>query len=201
VVVVDDGKGTGKTAEVNDDNQMRTRSTSHTEEHFASQDEEQAYLVSTSQVAGIPTLTFLDTEGGDVLTIRNTGTVNMVITSILVSANAAGGIMTVYKNRVFGTLTQNTVVEAKNLNFGSAKISTTEVDVWDETNGDGIQGLSGGDIMRAFAMPAAGITIETSGSVIIPQGKSLTINFINNSGNTIEFESGFRYCFDNEIIK
>jgi hypothetical protein len=199
MVVLDDGKGTGKKVQINDVNQMKVRSTTHSEEHFASQDEGEAYLVSSSQVLGIPTLTFANTNVGDVLTIRNTGTVNMVITTILASASAAGGIMTVYKNRIFGTLTQNTAVDAKNLNFGSAKIATSEIDVWDETNSNGIQGLTGGDLMRAQILGTREV-IVTNGSVIIPQGKSMTINFSNNTGGTIEFECGFRFYFDSETL-
>lgn len=197
MVIIDDGKGTGKTTEVNNANQLRVRSTMHDEEHWVSQDEEQSYLVTSSQAPGIPTLTFLTLEEGDVLALKNTGTANLVVTSILASASAAGGLMTVYKNRVFGTLTQNTVVTARNLNFGSSKISTTEVDVWDETNGNGIQGLTNGDLMRAQLIGLKEV-IVTNGAVIIPQGKSLTINFNNLSDNTIEFECAFRYYFDTE---
>lgn len=198
MVLIDDGTGTGKRAKVTNTNELAVRATQHTEEHFVSLVDGQAYLTSISQVAAIPTLTFLTTEVGDVLVVENTGTSDLVITSILASANAAGGILTVFKNRTLGALTQNTVIIANNLNFGSAKISTTSVNVWDETNGNGIQGTSNGEIMRSFIVPAAGIEINTAGSVIVPQGTSITVNFNNITGGTIEFECGFRWYFDDD---
>lgn len=192
-----DGKGSGRRAAVNLKNEINVRATQHTEEHEVSERDGQAYLISSSQVPALPTLTFLTTETGDVLYLENTGTSNLIVTSIIASASAVGGVFTVYRNRTRGSITQNTAVLSKNLNYGSSKLSTTLVDVWDETNGDGLQGFSNGDVMRAVTMPL-GVVIDTGGAVIIPQGKSMTLAFNNITGGTIEFECGFRYYFDDE---
>ena len=198
MVIIDDGKGTGKKAEINLNNQMRVRATSHDEEHFATSTDEQSYQVSSSQEPGVPSLTFANTNVGDVMNIKNIGTIDLIITSIVASADAAGGVLSIYKNKVTDTLTQNIPVTPTNLNFGSAKTSTTEVDIWDETNGDGIQGLTGGDLMRSEVIGTNEV-IVTNGAVLIPQGKSLTINYSNNTGSAIEFECGLRYYFDTSI--
>lgn len=198
MTIINDGTGSGRKARVNLKNELNVRATQHTEEHEVSERDEQAYLVTSSQQAAKPTLTFLTTETGDVLHLKNTGTSNLIITSIVASASAVGGIMTVYKNRTEGTITQDTAIISNNLNYGSSKISTTTVSVWDETNGDGLLGLTNGDLLRAFTMPL-GLAIDTGGAVIIPQGKSMTISFNNVTGGTIEFECGFRYYFDDEV--
>lgn len=195
VVVLDDGKGTGKKAEINNDNQLRARATTHAEEHWVSGVNGETYLASVGE-AGIPTLTFLTTDVGDLLHLRNDSTTDIVVSAIICSADVAGGIVTLFKNKTEGTLTQNTPITPVNLNFGSAKIADATANVWDETNGNGILGLTGGSILRTFIMPPAVLAVDTRGTVIIPQGKSITINFSNNTGNTIEFECGFRFYYD-----
>ena len=196
--IINGGPGAKIGAQVNGKHELKIRATQHAEEHFISQDDGEAYFVASGQQAGKQTLTFLAGEVGDVLFIKNTGVKNLVISSIQASANAGGGIMTIIKNRVEAVLSQNTPIVPNNINFGSSKLSTTEVQVWDETNGDGIQGLSNGQEVRPFQMPPSPIEINVGGAVIIPQGKSLTVNFNNLTGGTIEFECGFRYYFDDE---
>lgn len=197
MTIIEDGTGTGTKGQVNPKNEFRVRATSHSEEHFISQDDEQAYFASTAQTS-TATLTFLTTETGDVFHLKNTGTANITVSAIISSTSAGGGILTLIKNKVEGTITQNTTVVANNLNFGSAKISTTTVDVWDETNGDGIQGLTNGDILTSLILPASPIILPTGGTIIIPQGQSITIAYNNITGGTIEFSVGIRYYFDDE---
>lgn len=191
-----DGKGSGIRAEVNKTNELRVRATQHTEEHNASQKGE-AYLASSGQVAGLPTLTLLTTEGGDILYLENTGTVPLVIGQISVNPNIPGGIVTFYKNRTKGVLSQNTPIIPANLNYGSAKVAAVQCEVWDETNGNGIQGLSNGDIHAAGAI-GPGTFINTEGTIIIPQGKSIGVHFQNDTGSTIELTVTVRFYFDDE---
>lgn len=197
MTIIEDGRSS-KTVEVNDKNQLRIRATQHPEEHFVSHAEGQSYLAGTGQVAGVPTLTLLTTEGGDILYLENTGTVTMVVTQFGITADAPGIIYTLYKNRIKGTLTQNTPITSVNLNFGSANVATAQAEVWDESNGDGILGLTNGDII------ATGITggttfIQTGSAVLIPQGKSITLNLDNPTAGTIEVSIAIRFYFDTEI--
>ncbi len=194
-MIIEDGAGTGKKAEVIDTNELRVRATQHTEEHRVSEDTEQTYFTTSSQTS-TPTLTFLTTETGDVLYLQNTSATDMIVTVLLFSADVAGGVVTTTKNVTEGSLTQNTSIVPINFNFGSGKTAGAQTEVWDETNGDGIQGLSGGDTIRSFTMPASAIAINTAGSVILPQGKSITISFNNITGDTIEFECGIRFYYD-----
>lgn len=195
MVLIDDGTGTGKRAKVNDQNQIETRATQHSEAHFVSENAGEAFFSSTAQTS-TSTLTFLTTETGDAIHIKNTGSVNLTISAIILNASAAGGVASIVKNKIEGTITQNTTVIANNLNFGSAKSATTVVDVWDETNGDGIQGLTGGDVLTSLTIPPAAVVINTDGTIVIPQGQRLTVNFNNITGGTIEVSVGLRYYFD-----
>lgn len=197
MVVLDDGKGTGRKAEVNQVNQVRVRSTTHAEEHWASETNGETYLASVAE-SGVSTLTFANTNSGAVLHLVNNSTTNLVMSDIAVSASAAGGILTLVKNNVTGTLTQNVTITPENLNFGSANIANVTADVWDETTGDGIQGLSGGDTFRTVVIPNV-LFIDTRGTIVIPQGKSITINYSNNTGSAIEFECAFRFYYDTEV--
>ena len=195
MVVLDDGKGSGRRAEINVANQINSRATTHAEEHWVSTENGETYLASTGSV-GIPTLTFLTTNSGAILHLTNDSTTDVIVTAIICSADTAGGIITLTKNEIEGTLTQNTPLAPVNLNFGSAKIANASANVWDETNGDGIQGLTGGTVLRTLIMPGGGLAVDTRGTIVITQGRSLTINFANNTGNTIEIECGFRFYFD-----
>lgn len=195
MVIFEDGKGTGVKVQVNAKNEIKARATQHSEEHSISQEDEQAYFTSTAQTS-TETLTFLTTETGDVLHIKNTGSTDITLSAIIASVSAAGGVITLTKNKTEGTITQNTTVVANNLNFGSANISTTTVDIWDETNGNGIQGLTNGDVLTSLTLLGSPAVIETAGTIIIPQGKTLTVSFNNVTGGTIEFSVGLRYYFD-----
>ena len=197
MVVLDDGKGTGRKAEVNEVNQLVVRSTTQAEEHWVSETNGETYIASVAE-SGVSTLTFANATSGDVLNLMNNNTTNLILSTMAFSASAAGGIVTIVKNNVTGTLTQNVTITPENLNFGSAKIANVTADVWDETNGNGIQGLSGGAAFRTIILPTS-LFIDTRGTIVIPQGKSLTINFSNNTGGAIEFECGFRFYFDTEI--
>jgi len=199
VVVLDDGKGTGVSAEVNSVNQLRIRSTTHTEEHWVSESVGDTYVASVG-ATGIDSLTFLTTESGDVFQLINNNTTNMVVSLIAITASAPGGILTLVKNKIQGTLTQNTQVTPTNLNFGSAKIANATVNVWDETNGNGIQGLSGGIVFRTIITPST-FFANTAGTLVLPQGTSLTINYNNITGSTIEFECGVRFYYDTETTQ
>jgi hypothetical protein len=199
VVVLDDGKGTGRKAEVNPVNQLRVRATTHAEEHWVSETNGETYIASVAE-SGVTTLTFLTTEGGDVLHLINNSTTNLVISDIAVSASAAGGILTLTKNKTDGILTQNVTITPENLNFGSANIANVTANVWDETNGNGILGLSGGDVFRTLVVPNV-LFVDTRGTIVVPQGKSITINYSNNIGSTIEFECAFRFYFDTEVTQ
>ena len=133
--IINGGEGPKIGAKVNQKHELEVRATQHTEEHFVSLDDGEAFFASTAQTS-TKTLTFLTTEVGDAIHLKNVGTKNLVVQAIILNADAPGGVASIIKNKVDAALTQNTLVVANNLNFGSAKISTTEVNVWDETNGN-----------------------------------------------------------------
>ena len=198
MVLLDDGKGTGKVAEVNEDNQLTVRSTGHTELHFASRENGQTFITSVGR-SGVNTLTFLAGESGRVFFIKNLGTSDFILDTIGFSTSSAGGILKILKNDVEGTITQTVEVDATNMNFGSAKIANIQVLIWDETNGNGIQGLTGTDLLRTATLQATTGRIGTAGAIILPQGKSLTVSFDNITAETIEFECAIRFYFENDV--
>lgn len=196
MVLIDDGKGTGKTVGVNDDNQLEVKATTFSELTFVSRETGETFITSVSR-SGVDTLTFAAGESGRVFFLKNNSTIDLILDTIGFSSSAAGGILKIFKNDVEGTITQTVSVDATAMNFGSAKVANITALSWDETNGNGIQGLTGTDTLRSATVPASTGRIGVGGAIIIPQGKSITVAYDNITGGSIEFECVIRFYYVN----
>lgn len=190
-----DGTGTGNKAKVNPNHRLLTLSVIHTEEHVASLADGEAYFANTTDTAD--TLTFADATAGPVLYLRNDSqTKVIIIQKIVASASAAGGVMTFKRNAVLGTIGANNVHTPANSNFGSSNELDATCYSWDETGTAGMTGLTNGTKWKTFITKAGPEFFPVDGTITLPKNTSLTIEYSNNTGGSIEFECGIRLYLD-----
>lgn len=170
----------------------------HTEEHIESLVSGEAYFANTTNTAD--TLTFADATEGPVLYLKNTSaTKTIVIQKMVASASAAGGVLKMVRNEALGTIGANNVHVPVNSNFGSENTMEADCYNWDETGTVGMTGLTGGIIWKSFVTKAGPEFYPIDGTIILPRNSSITIEYSNNTGGSIEFECGLRMYLDSSL--
>ena len=193
--MIKDGTGKGFLAKVNADNKLFVLASTHTEEHTASITGANAYFANSTDTAD--TLTFADATAGPILYLKNDDPdADIVVEKIVCSADAAGGVLKFMRNMTLGTIGANNVHTPVNSNFGSSNTVTATSYNWDESGTTGMDGLTNGTAWKSFIMGAGTTFFPVDGTISIPKGSSVTINFANNTGSAIEFECGIRFYLD-----
>ena len=140
---IDDGKGGGKSAEVDGNNRLNVRSVESTSAQSATDDED-SYNINS----GLVTITTTDEQG--VLYLKNNETRDFKITAfVVILGPSTGGSATdttrvrVYKNPTTGTLISeaNAADTNSNRNFSSSKTFTADV-----YKGDGSSTVTDGTV-------------------------------------------------------
>ena len=188
-MLINDGKGSGRSAKVGSDNRLATESSGRSALAVKSA-EGDAYITSTGVTADTLTAT---ATGGAMLYIANTSsTVSLLIDKVVVSTD---NVKCRYKELIgmaLGTVADANSGKALNLNSASSKVAPVTAYAWDESN-HGIGGLSGGTTTY-FAYMTTGVTeVDHGGSVIIGPGSSFVVNLKNNSGGTLEAAITVKY--------
>lgn len=173
MVVIEDGRGTGRKAQVDDEFRLRTRGVTQSQLSHASDFHEDAYGINT------PMLTVTVT-GGRILYIKNTDPDNdFYFTDFWFNWN---GGSTNHDRVMYGQMyfedgapsANNTAGGAGNLNTGSVKTALMDVEYWDEV-GDGMTVVAG---TKAFdfivAKGAAHYFVD--GAIILASGKTAGFN-------------------------
>jgi len=165
--IIEDGKGSGKKAEVDSNNRLRVNSTQHKEVHYASRYEGGAYDFSTGAYV---TISSTDTETG-LLYLKNTSTTqDLIITSIRTCAEAAHKVK-LYKNPTGGTLISAADAgTSTNVNFKSANEASALI-----YKGAEGRTLTGGSVMTQHIMVAGHSNLEFNDALILGPGNSLAI--------------------------
>lgn len=168
---IKDGCGSGNRAKVNSENRLLTSTINRTSAAYSSQDNGQSYMVSTFDTAYTLTAT---TTGGYFLYLKNNDDDEIVINRII--GNADGSTrFELMKNVLIGTIGNNNTHTSVNLNYASSNTNTATCYNWDET-GDGMTGISGGTLVGAFTLPAAGLVdLSFDGDHVIPKGSNFAI--------------------------
>jgi len=168
---IEDGKGSGRRAEVDEEFRLTTYSINESLESHIAATEYNAYVANSNAASGTLTVT---ATGGKFLYLKNLTTSNIRVSGIGVSVDTAGTLMTVVRNDVIGTIANADVHTAVNTNFGSGKTASDEILLynWDEVD-DGMTGLSGGTTIGAVILPASFVLIPAPH--ILTQNDSITI--------------------------
>lgn len=137
MAIIEDGKGSGVRAEVDDENRLKVFSNQNSLNSHVSRKDEGSYVFSHD---GYISMTTLDTETG-ILHIRNDSTTkDMYIVSIRTCGNVINK-WKLYKNSTGGTLIgDQTLGNAQNINVKSN--STAEATVYKGADGKTVSGGS-----------------------------------------------------------
>lgn len=192
---IQDGAGTGHSAEVTSDNKLKTNATGHTEEHTASTDDGRAFFANSADTAD--TLSLATGNTYNLLYIKNTSsTREMVIQKIDISSDTADVVLTIKKNMTISSLDdQNTHVPV-NTNFSSGHAAEGTFYNWDETGTVGLQTLAGGTILNTLIMAVGPDIIPVDGAYILGQGNTLVLEMTNGTGGTAEVTCGVRFYYN-----
>jgi hypothetical protein len=194
---IEDGSGQGFSVKVNDKNELATSATTRTEEHQASIEDGDAYIVST--LATADTLTLATGNTYNFLYIKNTSALKKIILQkVGVSTSVAGCILKWIKNPVEGTITNAATETAINSNFSSGNVAELTAYSWDEVGTTGITGLTGGTGLVTFIQPASAVVYPIDGSIVLQTGDSILWSLINGTGGNVEASAGVRLYFDSE---
>ena len=181
-----DGKGRGNLAEVTKDQQLVTLSTMRTQEHAVAL-EGDSYFTNISATA--PSLTTTVT-GGYMLLLKHTSeSVKRIIQLIIASTSVDGGVMQFIRNPTLGTLGNNVAATTVNTNMASGREAVIEANSWDEV-GDGITGVSEGEIINTFVLPKGVHFFPILGAFVMGNNNILGVRY---SGVIAEFALGIRH--------
>jgi len=166
-LIIEDGTGSGKTAEVKSDNRLAVHSVSASIEHYVNHHAGQAY---TAGFAKTPT------GAGDCFGyITNNNDMDFVISTVMVSA--ASDETVIMKFGDTGTAIGGTDVALVNRNAGSGNVANVTAQ-----SGVDITGMSGGSAVASVFIQGGESSkqVEITSSLIIPKNK--TISFYVASG-------------------
>ena len=166
---IEDGKGTGKVAQVDTNSRLLTQSASSTELHENSIKDEEVYMFSTGSFIDINTL---NTETG-IMYVKNTSsTKNLYIHDIRTCGNQVQKV-TFYKNPTGGTLvTDETAAQSTNLNFKSSNSSDASV-----YKGADTKTVTGGTWVGQHINQVGHSNVQTGDALVLGRNDSLAVTF------------------------
>ena len=174
--IISDGTGTGKSAKVDEENRLTCRVDSRSQIAFISQEKEQAYVISTGELA-------VDTTGGQMLWMLNSSqTKHIHLSQIWVSWNGGNTTKnTIVRAALWGATTaptaNNTANPGSNLNTGSGNNADITAYSWNGV-GSAMTGSTGGGAV-GYAFCGNGVTnIQVNDSMIIQFNDSIAFNLI-----------------------
>ena len=160
-LLIEDGKGTGKTAQVDSENRLSTLAVATTMEQHTNHKEGQAY---TAMFSVTPT------GAGDCFGyIKNESDTDMLITALMM--RCASDEIIQLKLGDSGTPTGGTDITLVNRNAGSGFSATV-----DAQQGVDITGLSGGAVVAGAFIDGAtnSLKVDIKSALIIPKNKVVT---------------------------
>lgn len=169
---IKDGTGKGYRAKVDADNRVHTFSTSHTLSYTAST-VGRAFMAKLND--GLVSVT---TSTDWIFYLKNNDPDRVLIMERLIGTPTGAMIFQTVQNPDVTTIgNNNTSIDVlTNLNFASAVEPIADIAVWDGASGNGLTGLSGGQILAPLFVPGAGVVnLEFGEDWIIPNGSSLAI--------------------------
>ena len=191
-IIIKDGTGTGKSAKVTSENRLETSSITQVDKDHAG-DLGDKYNINTGDI------TLTDANKTTVLYLKNNEANDIVVTALIynlgATASGTGDIkIEVHRNPTTGDIVTNaSAVEAvSNQNFGSNK--TLTADVYKGATADAA--ITDGDVSISTRSAAnTGRIVVSLGSLVIPKGSSLAIDYTPPTSNTSQICQFAVACF------
>lgn len=190
---IEDGKGTGILAQVDEEHRFLTRSFSSSEESFISF-KGGAYFANTADTAD--SLTVSTTEARVLYLKNDYAGFDMVFQKFFLSTDSDGVIFKILKNDVVTTVGNNNTHVPVNLNFGSSNNASVTCYNWNEV-GTGMTGISGATTLSSFILSKGTTTLPPETTFICPKGTAISFSFKSPTG-TAEISLGVRLYFVKE---
>jgi len=190
-MMIQDGTGDGKFAEVNARKHLVTTSIQMEDGTFVSLDSSDAYFVDTAL------LTIPATFSGPILLLENLdGNKDMIVAAAFtIDAVSAGASISLLRNPVVATLGANASKTPLNLNFESGKNPSSSAEIWD--NATGLVGMTGITAVTngTFGPFPIGTPFIRSSTFVLGQNDVCVIEMA--AGATgYEANASFRFYFD-----
>jgi len=159
-MIIENGKGSGFTAEVDSENRLRTHSTTEPEDLHINDEGKVWSLYFTVTPAGANDYFFY---------LKNTGTEDVRISDIRISTSVAS---TIYYEHVTGTPSYitGTDVATTNRNLGSSKLPVVTAKYDTDITGLSSEGVI---FFEEGVSTATRYKLSTSSNIIIPQGQAI----------------------------
>jgi hypothetical protein len=172
-VIIEDGKGTGYKAAIDNENFLQTKAVTETLLSHSSHRNQSAFGISTP----MRTLTI---TGGRILFIKNLSLLNFHITDFWFNWNGGSNNFNrpCYGELIFGDTQPDTNITtggAGNLNLSSVNTIDLTVLYWDEI-GDGMTGHTDGTTAFYWVFCKNPAFYHTDGAIILSTNKTLSIN-------------------------
>ena len=172
-IIIEDGKGTGKKASVDENNRILTQATTESLLSYNSSIKENAFGISTP-------MRTITTTGGRILFIKNNSADHFHITDFWFNWN---GGSTNFNRPCYGELTFRDTTPTTNITTGGAgnlnrtSVNTTSLTVlyWDET-GDGMTGHDAGIAAFYWCFGQSPAYYNVDGSIILGKDDTLSVN-------------------------
>ncbi len=193
--VIDDGTGTGKKAKVDSTNRLQTSAvTEPIADHAAESGVK--FNINTGDI------TVTNATKTTMLYIKNTGSDEIVISALIynlgTTASGSGDVkIDVIRNPTTGDIIDNTNdVEAgngteANQNFGSNLV--LNADIYKGATGETL--VNGSTSVSTRSASATGRIVVTLGSIVIPKGSSIAVNYTPPTSNTSQIVQFAAACY------
>ena len=189
-IEVIDGKGTGVSAHVDKEHRLHALAVTQSEAHHVSREDEEMYIPNAATTANALTLTAVE---GAILLVRNdSSTEDLVIQTIIVSVSAAGTILIIRKNMVIGSIADNNVETARNLNFASGNVADATIYSWDTVN-NGLGGLTVGEILHTGYLAVGTTPFDINGTMHLGKNDNIVLATVL---GTPEFTATISFYFE-----
>ncbi len=166
-LIIEDGKGTGKSVGVSDGNELLTHGVSVSEEHSANMDRGKAFSWIFSEDA--------DANDDCIFYLKNIGDINLVLEGMMLYVSGAAEVYIETGNE--GTTAAGTDITGNNLNAGSGNKVTNTITA--KKDGDlqaGATLASGNEIERYIFTGASSTTnYNFPADIVIPPQNTFTI--------------------------
>lgn len=167
---IEDGKGSGHRAQVNQYNRVATMGPTYALVHFASHSSARAFFTYLTDSAYLT----MTTTGGYMMVIKNTGQRDLILSRIIGTFGSAAQVKFV-KNLTIGTLGNNADAPVNNINLGASQPPDADIQAWNGT-GNGMTGYTGGTILSPLFIPAGTVVdLDLKDSVIVTPGTNIGV--------------------------
>jgi hypothetical protein len=157
---IEDGKGKGNVAHVNDDNQLVVRAITQPDVEFYSEIKGDAYTWNSSYSA---------TGGQEVISLKNTSSSKDLIIEEIIVGSTVNQVWTLFE--VTSGTAAGTTITGQNLNLGSGNVASQTA----FGNASVTGSLTGNNILFAQSLANEGKILDLKGALILKLGDEIAL--------------------------